>query len=98
VSSAEGGHLLVVAAVADLASANTALVQARAAQHTVNPAIVRQYADTSTQTSLKVQQAAGKAMADTEVRRQVMVGVVAFAALVAGLIAYAKRQVDADLG
>lgn len=97
VAAAEGGHLLVVAAVADLAAANTALVQARAAQHTANPATVKQYADSSAQSSAKVQQAAAKAMADTEVRRQMMLLVLAFVVVVALLIGYAKRKVDADL-
>lgn len=96
VAAAQGGQLLVVAAEADLAAANTALVQARATQHTASLALVKQYADTSAETSQKVRQAAAKSIADTEVRRQVMLGVLVFAALAAMLTAYAKRQVDAD--
>ena len=97
VARAEESHMLVVAVEADLAAANTALVEARAAQHTVSLATVKQHTDTTIQTSGRVQQAAARAVADSQNRRQIMIGVLAFVAVVVVLLWSAKRQVDADL-
>ncbi len=97
VAKVEESHLLAVSAEGDLGAANTALLEARAAQHTVNLATVKEHTDVSIQSSVKVQQASARALADNETRRRIMVGVLAFVLVVAGLLWAAKRQVDAGL-
>ncbi len=98
VAKVEESHMLAVAAGGDLAAANTALVEARAVQHTVSLAAVQERTNAAIQASVKVQQASARAVADSENRRRIMVGVLAFVVIVVGLLWTAKRQSDADLG
>ena len=97
VSQAEASRMIVVAEVGKLNDAKTALIEARAAQHTVSLATVEEKTKTSQDISQQVQEAAQRAVADSLLRRQGMVVAVALIAVVMLLLWLMKRQVDADL-
>ncbi|MBI4520141.1 MAG: cytochrome c3 family protein [Gemmatimonadetes bacterium] len=94
---AEALNLIVRPERERLREALTALIEARAVQHTADAAEVREKTEASVQISDAVQASGSAMIADMQFRQKAMAVVVGFLTLLAGLVLYTKLQYDRGL-
>ncbi len=94
---AAGTGLIVAPEQASLADANTNLVTARAAQHTLSLDVVKNKTDKATSIAKQVQTDAQKAESESVVRREAMVIGLAVMALAIGSLFLIRREVYRQL-
>ncbi len=89
--------MLVGPMEARLREANTGLITARAAQHTVDIATVREHADDAREIAAEVTDSADAAVAESIFRRQAMIVAVAAIALTIAALYLLKREIDRQM-
>jgi hypothetical protein len=89
--------MLVAPLEGRLREANTSLITARAAQHTLDIDLVREQTDNARATADEVQASANAAMAESLFRRRAMVIAVAVIGLIVVALYLLKRELDRQL-
>jgi hypothetical protein len=97
VQEAQGLGMLVAPLEARLREANTSLISARAAQHTLDISTVRQRTEDAQTIADEVKTSADTAVAESVFRRQAMVVAVAVIALIIVALYLLKRELDRRL-
>jgi hypothetical protein len=97
IQTARGVGMLVAPLEGRLREANTDLITARAAQHTLDIAMVREQADNSRTIADEVKAGADAAVAESVFRRQAMVVAVAVIGLTIVALYLLKRELDRQL-